>query len=252
MTTAPQTLLLDTQLKRLKLPTFTRHYRKLATQAEQSNQTYEQFLLALVELEIQAREDNVRRQRIRQARFPASKTLSQFDFTALPALNKPQVLKLAQGEYLAKAENVVLLGNSGTGKTHLAIALGMEACKQGKRVAFHTAAELATILTEAQSQYRLSRVEHRLRQWDLLIVDELGYLALDETSVKLLFSVFSQRYERGSVLLTTNLPFEQWEGVFQDAAMTVALVDRLTHHCHLLEMNGDSYRFKESLRERQS
>jgi DNA replication protein DnaC len=243
--TQPQALLLETHLKRLKLPSVQRHYRKLATQAAQGNLTHEQFLLALLEEEVRSREDNTRKQRIRQARFPAPKTLEQFEFTAMPSLSKPLVLKLAQGDYIQKPENVVLVGNSGTGKTHLATALGMEACSQGKRVAFYTAAELVNLLLEAQAQYRLSRVEHKLNRLDLLIVDELGYLALDENGVKLLFSVFAARYERRATVVTTNLPFEQWETIFGDPAMTAALVDRLTHHCHLLEMSGDSYRFKE-------
>lgn len=246
MTTHPQALLLEAQLKKLRLPTFQKHYPELSRQAEKGNFTYEQFLLALVEQEVATREENTRKQRIRQARFPSPKLLEQFDFTALPALNKPLVLKLAQGDYLEKRENIVLLGNSGTGKTHLAIALGLEACKQGKRVLFFTAAELINALSEAQAQYRLSRLEHRLDSQDLLIIDELGYLPLEEKGAKLLFSVFAQRYERGSLMVTSNLPFEKWDTVFQDAALSAALLDRLTHHCHILEMNGESYRFKKS------
>lgn len=229
-----------------------RHYHKLAADAAQHNKTHEQFLVMLLDEEMRSREENARRNRIRQAKFPVNKTLSQFDFTALPTLNKPLILQLAQGEYLNKAENIVLLGNSGTGKTHIATALGMEACAQGKKVLFYTAADLVNLLVEAQAEYRLSRVEHRLSQVDLLIVDELGYLALAENGVKLLFSLFSKRYEQKSTLVTTNLPFEQWGDIFGDPAMTVALVDRLTHYCHLLEMNGDSYRFKEGLRKKEA
>jgi DNA replication protein DnaC len=247
MTTQPQALLLETHLKKLRLPTFHRYYQAVSRQAEKGNFTYEQFLLALVEQEVNTREENTRTQRIRQAHFPTPKLLEQFDFTALPGLNKPLVLKLAQGEYLSKHENIVLLGSSGTGKTHLATALGMEACKQGKKVLFFSAAELINALVEAQSQYRLSRFEHRLEGQDLLIIDELGYLPLEEKGAKLLFSVFANRYERGSLIITSNLPFEKWDSIFQDAAMTAALLDRLTHHCHILQMNGESYRFKKSL-----
>jgi DNA replication protein DnaC len=222
----------------------------MASQAAQSNLTHEQFLLALLEQQVQSQEENTRKSRIKQARFPMPKTLEQFNFSALPNLNKPLILKLAQGEYLSKFENVVLAGNSGTGKSHIAIALGMAACAQAKRVAFYTAADLVNALLEANAEYRLSRLEHKLQSLDLLIVDELGYLALDEKGVKLLFNVFNNRYERKSTLVTTNLPFKQWESIFQDPAMTVALVDRLTHHCHIIEMNGDSYRFKQSLKEK--
>lgn len=241
---------METYLKKLRLPSVAQHYRKLASQSAQGNLTHEQFLLALLEQEVQSQEENTRKARIKQARFPMPKTLEQFNFSVLPSLNKPLVLKLAQGEYLSKAENIVLAGNSGTGKSHIAIALGMEACAQAKRVGFYTAADLVNTLLEANAQYRLSRVEHKLQTLDLLIVDELGYLDLENKGLKLLFSVFANRYERKSTLITTNLPFQQWENIFKDSAMTVALVDRLTHHCHIIEMNGDSYRFKQSMKEK--
>lgn len=243
-------LLLETYLKQLKLPVFLKSYQQLSRQAEQENMTFEQFLLRLSEQEVITREENTRKQRIRDARFPVVKTLDQFQFTNLPELSKPLILKLAEGDYLTKAQNIALLGNSGTGKTHLAVALGMEACKQGKRVLFYTAAELVNLLTEAQTACRLSRVAAHLKKQDLLIIDELGYLPLDEKGAKLFFSVFSDRYERGSILVTSNLPFENWETIFQDASMTVALLDRLTHHCQIIPMNGDSYRVKESLKNR--
>jgi len=250
--TLPQALLLETHLKKLKLPNILKQYRKLATQAAEGNLTHEQFLHLLIEQEVHLREQNALKQRIRQAHFPSEKTLSDFDFTAITKLNKPLILKLAQGDYLDKARNIVLLGNSGTGKTHLATALGMEACRQGKRVAFYTAADLVTLLLETNAQYQLSRLEARLKKLDLLIVDELGYLALDESGAKLLFSVFAGRYERKSLIVTTNLPFDQWNTIFKDTAMTAALVDRITHHCHLIEMNGESYRFQQCLKNREA
>jgi DNA replication protein DnaC len=229
-----------------------RHYRKLASQAAQGNLTHEQYLHALTELEVQSRESNAKIQRIRQAKFPTPKILEQFEFSAVPSLNKPLILKLAQGEYIQKAENVIFGGSSGTGKSHLATALGMEACTQGYHVGFYTAADLVNSLLEAQAQYKLSRLENKLHTLDVLIIDELGYLALDENGVKLLFNVLSSRYERKSTMVTTNLPFEEWNTVFRDPAMTVALVDRLTHHCHLVQMNGDSYRFKQSLKSKEA
>lgn len=247
-----QDLILETHLKKLRLPSMLRHYHKLAAEAAENNKTHEQYLLMLLDEEVRNREENARVSHIRQARFPTPKTLSQFDFASLPTLNKPLILKLAQGEYLDKAENVVILGNSGTGKTHIATALGMEACAKGKKVLFHTAAELVNLLTEAQAEYRLSRVEHKLSQVDLLIIDELGYLTLAENGLKLLFSLLSKRHEKKSTLITSNLPFEQWSSIFGDPAMTVALVDRLTHFCHLVEMNGESFRFKEGLRKKEA
>jgi DNA replication protein DnaC len=229
-----------------------KHYRKLASQAAQANMTHEQYLHALAELEVNNRSSNAQAQRIKQAKFPMAKTLEQYEFSAVPSLKKPLILKLAQGDYITKAENVIFGGNSGTGKSHLAIALGMAACTQGHTVGFYTAAELVNSLLEAQAKYQLSRLEKRLQTLDVLIVDELGYLALEENGVKLLFNVFSSRYERKSTIVTTNLPLEEWDTVFRDTAMTVALVDRLTHHCHLVQMNGDSYRFKQSLKSQEA
>jgi DNA replication protein DnaC len=249
---SPQVLLLYVYLKKLRLPTMLKHYRKLASQAAQANMTHEQYLHAIAELEVNSRESNAQIQRIRQARFPTTKTLEQFEFSAVPSLNKPLILKLAQGDYITEAKNVIFGGDSGTGKSHLAIALGIEVCAQGHHVGFYTAAELVNSLLEAKVKYQLSRLEKKLMALDVLIVDELGYLALDENGVKLLFNVFSNRYERKSTLVTTNLPLEEWDTVFKDPAMTVALVDRLTHHCHLVQMNGDSYRFKQSLHSQQT
>lgn len=244
-------LLLETHLKRLRLPAIAKVYLKLAREAEANSQTFERYLLALVETEVLTREANVQRDRVRQAKFPFLKGFEAFDFAAVPALSKPKILHLAEGEYLAKRENIIFLGNQGTGKTHLAIALGQAACRQGKRVLFATAAGLANNLAEAQAAYRLSRLEHSLAKVDLLIVDEVGFIPFNPASAHLLFGVLSTRYERGSVIITSNLEFSRWTEVFGDTALTGALLDRITHHAHIFEVNGESYRFKESLKRKE-
>jgi DNA replication protein DnaC len=186
--------------------------------------------------------------RIKEARFPAVKSLDSFDFTAIPSLNKTLVLELARSEYVGRRENVIALGNSGTGKTHIALGLGLAAYQKGLPVGFTTAGALVNELHEARDEKRLQRLERQLAGLKLLIVDELGYVPLSPTGAELLFEVFSQRYERGSIIVTSNLPFDEWTGVFGSERLTGALLDRLTHHVHILEMNGDSFRLKHSKR----
>ena len=241
-------LLLKSYLKRLKLPTVAANYRRFAQEASQSNQPYERYLLALAEAEVNHREANSERKRIAQARFPVLKGLDGFDFAVIPSLNKQDILELAQGNYIQAKENVVFAGPTGTGKTHCAVALGIAACRLGKRVRFATAAGLINELTEAQAQLRLSKLESALLRLDLLILDEVGFVPFSKIGAELLFGVLTERYERGSVLVTTNLDFASWTDVFGDPRLTAALLDRLTHRCHILEFQGDSYRFKESLR----
>ena len=242
-----KSMLLEAYLKRLRLPAIGRHYQELARQAAQGNLPYEAFLLALVEMEAQQREENAHQKRLRMARFPVIKSLDQFDFTAVPSLNKALVLDLAQGGYLDKRENLILMGNSGTGKTHLATALGLIACQQGRKVRFFTAAGLINQLTEAQASLRLSYLERTLAQMDLLIIDEIGYVPSSEKGAQLFFQVAAQSYERQSLIMTTNLDFSQWPQVFGSEQLTGALLDRLTHHAHILTMNGESFRFRESM-----
>jgi DNA replication protein DnaC len=240
-------MLLEAYLKRLKLPAMFTHYQEMARQAEQGNQTYEGYLLVLSELESQQRDENAFKRRVSQAKFPLSKTLDQFDFSAIPSLSKATVLNLAQGDYIVKRENLILMGNSGTGKTHLATALGFIACQQGKNVRFLTAAGLINQLTEAQALLRLSHIQRVLAKLDLLIIDEIGYVPFSEKGAQLFFQVVTDSYERQSIVMTTNLEFSKWPQVFHSEQLTGALLDRLTHHAHILTMNGESYRFKQSM-----
>ena len=245
MSAVPQVLLAH-HLKALKLPTFLREYDKQARQCAAEGVDHTGYLLRLAELELLERERRAVERRIRQARFPAVKSLDSFDFAAIPSLNKLLVLELARCEYVERRENVIALGNSGTGKTHVGLGLGLAACQKGLAVGFTTAAALVHELIEARDERRLLRLQKQLAAYRLLIIDELGYVPLSPTGAELLFEVFSQRYERGSVIVTSNLPFDEWTSMFGSERLTGALLDRLTHHVHILELNGDSYRLKVS------
>jgi DNA replication protein DnaC len=251
MSATPQ-VLLGHHLKALRLPTFVREYDKVARQCAAEGLDHVRYLLRLAELEMIDREQRLVERRIRAARFPSVKSLDSYDFTALPSLNKALVLELARCEYLARRENVIALGNAGTGKTHLALGLGLAACQKGLAVGFTTAAALVHELIEARDDKRLLRLQRQLAACQLLIIDELGYVPLSPTGAELLFEVFSQRYERGSVIVTSNLPFDEWTSVFGSERLTGALLDRLTHHVHILEMNGESYRLRQSKHRRRS
>ena len=223
------------------------------------------YLVRLTELELIDRERRMVERRIRQARFPAVKSLPSqaccacpagqrisFDFKAIASLNKMLVLELARCEYVERRENIIALGNSGTGKTHIALGLGLAACQKGLSVGFLTAAALVHELMEARDEKRLLRPQKQLAKYHLLIIDELGFVPLSKTGAELLFEVFSQRYERGSILVTCNLPFDEWTEIFGSERLTGALLDRLTHHVHILEMNGESYRLNQSQKRRKS
>ncbi len=243
-------VLLQEHLKALRLPTFLREYDKVARECAAEGADYPRYLLRLSELELLDRERRATERRIKAAKFPVTKTLDTFDFPALPKLNKKLVLELARCEFIDRRENVLALGNSGTGKTHLALALGMAACQSGYRVRFTTAAALVDELLEARDERRLLRFQKQLAKQDLLIIDELGYVPLSKTGAELLFEIFSQRYEQGSTMVTSNLPFNEWTEILGSERMTGALLDRLTHHVHILEMNGDSFRLKQSKKRR--
>jgi len=223
-----------------------REYDKVARECARDGVDHPRYLLRLLELELIDRERRTVERRIRAARFPAVKSFDTFEFSAIPGLNKMLVLELARCEYILRRENIIALGNSGTGKTHVALALGLAACQKGFTVTFTTAAALVSQLMEARDERRLLRLQRDLQQVKLLIIDELGYVPLSPTGAELLFETFSQRYERGSTIVTSNLPFEDWTQVLGSDRLTGALLDRLTHHVSILTMNGDSYRLKES------
>ena len=245
MTEAPQ-ILLNHRLKSLLLPTVLREYGKLAKQAAAEGLDHVQFLARLIELEMIDRERRTIERRIKAAKFPAVKSLDSFDFKAIPALNKMQVLELARCEWVERRENVIALGPSGTGKTHIALGLGLSACQKGLSVGFVTAAALVHELMEARDERRLLRLQKQMVSHKLLIIDELGFVPLSKTGAELLFELISQRYERGATLITSNLPFDEWTETFGSERLTGALLDRLTHHVNILEMNGESYRLGQS------
>ncbi len=219
---AKPTLLLDAHLKALRLPTFLREYDKVARQCAQEGLDCSRYLFRLCELELLDREQRAVERRIKAARFPVLKSLETFEFRAIPSVNKRLVLELARSEYLDRRENVLALGNSGTGKTHLALALGLAACQKGYRVRFTTAAALVNELLEARDDKRLRRFQKQLAKQDLLIVDELGYVPLSKTGAELLFEIFSQRYEQASTLVTSNLPFNEWTEIFGSERLATA------------------------------
>jgi DNA replication protein DnaC len=241
------TMLLETYLKQLRLPTFLLHYRQFAQDAAQTNLSYHRYLLALAEQEIAQRERSRQIQRIKTARFPLLKELADFDFSCLPGLNKQRVLELAQGDYIRKAESILLVGNPGLGKTHVAIGLALAACRQGHRVRFYNAAGLVNELTQAQEEHRLPRLLAMALKQQLIVLDELGFIPFSPTGAQLIFQFCSTLYERAAMIVTTNLRFADWTQVFGDERLTAALLDRLTHKAHVLEFVGESYRFRQRM-----
>jgi DNA replication protein DnaC len=244
------TVLLKHHLKALRLPTVLAECEKIALRCAAENADHLSFLLQLCELELIERERKAAERRLKAARFPAAKTLDGFDFTARPSLNKPLVLDLARGDYLGRRENILLVGPSGTGKSHLALALAIAACGQGRRVRFWRVTELITTLREADEERQLNRLRAQLAKLDLLVLDEFGYVPASKAGAELLFDVISTAYERTSVILTTNLPFENWTEVLGNERLTGAALDRLTHRSHILETSGESYRLHDAKRRR--
>ena len=243
-----QRLLLDSHLKTLKLPTMRAEYKAIARKCSQTDAPYEDFLQQLAELEVQRRTAAAIERRLKQAEFPMVKEMSSYRFADVPKLNKKYVLDLARCQFIESRTNMVLTGPPGVGKTHLAIAFGREACKRGFKAKFFTASKLVNTYIEARQERTILKLEKNIRQCDLIIIDELGYIPLDRMGAEHLFGFFSQCYEQTSLIVTTNLPFADWPQVFaEDERLAGALLDRLTHHVHILEIIADSYRLKSSM-----
>jgi DNA replication protein DnaC len=240
-------LALESNLKTLRLPSVKRDYAKTAADAVSEGTSHERYLLKLTESEVADREQRALAKRLKDARLPSRKTLADFEFAAMPSLDPMKVHRLAECEFVDKAENVLLVGGSGTGKTHLATALAVEACKRKHSVRFFTVSGLVETLIEARTERALMRMRSALKKLDLLILDELGFVPLPASGAELLFDIVADRYEKSSIVMTTNLPFEEWVSVLASEPLTHATLDRLTHHVHILQMNGRSYRLAQSL-----
>lgn len=242
MSNAARQAIIEEHLKTLKLPAFAHEYAARARQARDGGWDYEDFLRELLEAEVISRRERCAARRLKAAQFSDTKTLDQIDWQALTGVSKPKIAELASCDYLDRGEDVVFAGPIGTGKTHLAIALGIEATRRRYRVLFRRASDLVRELIEARDERELGRLQRRLQQIDLLIVDELGFVPFDRAGGEILFNALADRYERRSTMVTTNLAFSEWVQVFGDEKLTTALLDRLSHHAHILTPKGSSYR----------
>jgi DNA replication protein DnaC len=247
---AGESMELQANLKALNLSTMARDMEGFVRQARETGIGYDEFLLNLTVAELQARSESRLNRRIREAKFPIIKPLETFDLAAVPELDLRLFRELTGEGYIKECRNVIFLGRSGTGKTHMGTALGIEACKNNFRTRFVTCYGLVNELIEARQQRTLQRLIQRYVRYDLLILDELGYIPFSKEGAELLFQVLAERHEKGSVMITTNLGFADWTQVFGDPVMTAALLDRLTHKAHIINCTWDSYRLKQSLKER--
>jgi len=234
--------------RELKLPIVRSQAAELAADAQRSSVTYLGFLADLLEAEVDARTERRRQRRVNEAKFPRLKRLADFDLTAAPTVNPATIATLAAGDYIDAGDPVVLIGDSGTGKSHLLIGLGLAACEQGHRVRYVTAAQLANELAEAADDRKLSRLVARYGRIDLLLLDEVGYVKLDARGAELVFQILTEREEKASIALASNLPFSEWGQIITDPRLVAAIVDRVTFNAHLIETGTDSYRLKTSRR----
>lgn len=233
--------------KRLHLPTIASQCARLAEQAVKEKQNHLTYLDALLEAEVEERERNVVKRRLKEAHFPKVKTLEEFDFEVARHISSAGLRKLAEGEYVDRTEPVIFIGETGTGKTHLATALAVAACQQRRRVRFATAAELVNELNEARQKNEVSRIVNRWSRFELIVLDEMCYVATPDAAAELLFQVVARRAERAAVIITTNLPFSEWTTMIPNARLCKAMVDRLTDRAHIIETGTESYRFRRTL-----
>ena len=233
--------------RQLRLPTIGSQCLKLAEEAVKQKQGHVTYLEALLGAEVEERQRNAVSRRIQEAKFPKVKTLEDFHFEEAPHLPAAQIRKLAEGGYLSRSEPIIMLGDTGTGKTHIATGLAVEACRQRKRVRFTTTAELVNELIEAKNQSELNRITSRWLRYELIVIDEMAYVAMPESAVELLFQVISGRAERAAVIVTTNLPFSEWNTMFPNARLCKAMLDRLTDQAHIIDTGKESYRFRRTL-----
>jgi DNA replication protein DnaC len=238
---------IDQHCRLLRLPTIAAQCQRLAKDAVQQQQPYLTYLAELLSAEVDERERHTIERRIKEARLPRIKALEDFDFSAAPLVSAPQIRELAEGGYINLAEPIIFIGDSGTGKTHLATGLCLAACRQKKRVRFITAAGLVNELVEAQHHNQLGRALQRWTRYDLIAIDEMGYVPFAQVGAELMFQVISERAERATLVITTNLPFSEWTQVFPNVRLCKALLDRITDRATIIETGSDSYRFKRTI-----